>query len=77
MGERNIKNNLLFFAILYSNEKGNCTKSKYTNHRSGSYIPKGKSLRWIKKTQGTNKIDGFCPASVLVSSKHETYRGAV
>ncbi|GFW59864.1 uncharacterized protein TNCV_2917461 [Trichonephila clavipes] len=34
-------------------------------HRSGVYISKGKGLRHLK-TQGSNKIDGYCPDEIKV-----------
>lgn len=34
-------------------------------HRSGNYIAKGKGLRHLKM-KGSNKINGFCPASMKV-----------
>lgn len=38
----------------------------YTCHRSGSYIPQGKGLRHLK-TQDSLKINGTCPAGILVT----------
>ncbi|GFW38667.1 uncharacterized protein TNCV_3880341 [Trichonephila clavipes] len=40
-------------------------KKHFVCHRSGVYISKGKGLRHIK-TQGSNKIDGYCPAEIKV-----------
>lgn len=41
------------------------TLINYYCHRSGTFIPKGKSVRRLK-LQGSNKINGFCPASMKV-----------
>lgn len=38
---------------------------EYICHRSGNYISKSKGLRHLK-VQGSNKINGFCPASIKV-----------
>ncbi|GFX59868.1 MULE domain-containing protein [Trichonephila clavipes] len=40
-------------------------KKHFVCHRSGVYISKGKGLRHLK-TQGSNKIDGYCPAEIKV-----------
>lgn len=37
----------------------------YTCHRSGNYVTRGKGVRHLK-TQGSNKIGAFCPASIKV-----------
>lgn len=45
-----------------------CKNHKYLSlicHRSGKYLPVGKGLRHLK-TQGSNKINGFCPASIKI-----------
>ncbi|GFX21481.1 hypothetical protein TNCV_1398951 [Trichonephila clavipes] len=39
----------------------NGKKHHFVYHHSGVYISKGKGLRHLK-TQGNNKIDGYCPA---------------
>ncbi|GFV49208.1 uncharacterized protein TNCV_237421 [Trichonephila clavipes] len=43
----------------------NGKKHHFVCHRSGVYISKGKGLRHLK-TQGSNKIDGYCPAEIKV-----------
>ncbi|GFU11775.1 uncharacterized protein TNCV_4969661 [Trichonephila clavipes] len=43
----------------------NGKKHHFACHRSGVYISKGKGLRHLK-TQGSNKIDGYCPAEIKV-----------
>lgn len=43
----------------------NKTIIKYSCHRSGYYVSKGKGLRRLKR-KGSNKINGFCPASMIV-----------
>ncbi|KAB0804500.1 hypothetical protein PPYR_01470 [Photinus pyralis] len=48
----------------YSTEKNKILK--YVCHRSGYYKRKGKGIRHIK-TQGTKKIDGFCPAGIKLT----------
>jgi hypothetical protein len=40
---------------------------QYYCHRSGNYIPRGNGLRHLK-TQGSNKINAYCPASIKVIS---------
>ncbi|EFA06433.2 hypothetical protein TcasGA2_TC009313 [Tribolium castaneum] len=45
--------------------KDGTTIIKYCCHRSGKYVARGKGLRHLK-TQGSNKIDGFCPARLKV-----------
>nr|XP_008192473.1 PREDICTED: uncharacterized protein LOC103312776 [Tribolium castaneum] len=45
--------------------KDGTTIIKYCCHRSGKYVASGKGLRHLK-TQGSNKIDGFCPARLKV-----------
>ena len=40
-------------------------KYYYICHRSGSYIAEGKGLRHLK-TQGSKKIDGYCPSEIKV-----------
>lgn len=51
----------------------NRTIIKYVCHRSGNYISKGKNLRHLK-TQGSNKINGFCPACIKVEIKNNKYQ---
>ncbi|KAB0799012.1 hypothetical protein PPYR_06892 [Photinus pyralis] len=51
----------------YSTEKNKILK--YVCHRSGYYKRKGKGIRHIK-TQGTKKIDGFCPAGIKLTVCH-------
>lgn len=46
-------------------KKGTSTFIRYTCHRSGTYIPRGKRLRHLK-TQGSNKINAYCPAYIQV-----------
>lgn len=41
-------------------------KASYICHRSGFFKPKGTGKRHLK-TQGSKKIDGFCPAGLKVS----------
>ncbi|XP_056633995.1 uncharacterized protein LOC130443413 [Diorhabda sublineata] len=43
----------------------NKTIIKFNCHRSGYYVAKGKGLRRLKR-KGSNKINGFCPASMVV-----------
>ncbi|GFR03261.1 uncharacterized protein TNCT_74251 [Trichonephila clavata] len=49
-------------AISLKNEK---KTHHFVCHRSGFYVSKGKGLRHLKK-QGSNKIDGYCPAEIKV-----------
>lgn len=50
----------------------NKTIIKFVCHRFGNYISKGKGLRHIK-TQGSNKINGFCPACIKVEVENNKY----
>ncbi|GFQ86650.1 uncharacterized protein TNCT_279421 [Trichonephila clavata] len=43
----------------------NGKKHHFVGHRSGFYVSKGKGLSHLK-TQGSNKIDGYCPAQIKV-----------
>lgn len=49
----------------FSTKDNNKTVIKYFCHRSGNFFSKGKGLRHLK-TQGSNKINGFCPASLKI-----------
>lgn len=40
-------------------------KIQFVCHRSGDYVPTGKGLRHLK-TQGSNKINAYCPANIEV-----------
>lgn len=56
-----------------SSEKGNQIYSYYKCHRSGFYNSKSTGQRHIK-TQGSNKINGYCPASINVIESKVTKR---
>lgn len=45
------------------------TATKYVCHRSGQYVQRGRGLRKLKKN-GSNKIDGCCPACITVHVYH-------
>ncbi|XP_075224308.1 uncharacterized protein LOC142326071 [Lycorma delicatula] len=45
---------------------GNVIKHYFICHRSGHYVPEGKGRRKLK-SQGSQKINGTCPASILVN----------
>ncbi|CAG9831208.1 unnamed protein product [Diabrotica balteata] len=54
------------FVKMYGSKKiGNCTTTNYNCHRSGIYKKKGQNIRKLK-TQGSNKINGYCPARINV-----------
>lgn len=55
----------------YTNNKKSITR--YVCHRSGYYISKGMGLHHLK-TQGSNKIDGFCPAGIKVEINNNKCR---
>lgn len=44
--------------------------STYMCHRSGYYTPVGKGSRHLKM-QGTNKINGFCPAAITLKVQND------
>lgn len=46
------------------------TFKQYICHRTGTYIPEGKGLRHLK-TQGSNKINAYCPANIQVFEKND------
>ena len=46
-------------------QRKNVRKIKYTCHRSGNVTKKGKNIRALK-TQGSNKINAYCPAEMNV-----------
>lgn len=55
------------FVNMHGFQKGaNCKKIKYTCHRSGNIRKRGKNIRSIK-TQGCNKINGYCPAEMSLT----------
>ncbi|XP_008180456.1 uncharacterized protein LOC103308587 [Acyrthosiphon pisum] len=56
-----------------SSEKGNQIYSYYKCHRSGFYNSISKGQRHLK-TQGSNKINGYCPASINVIESKVTKR---
>lgn len=49
----------------FSTKDNNKTVIKYFCHRSGNFFSKGKGLRHLK-TQGSNKMNSFCPASLKI-----------
>ncbi|KAJ8910233.1 hypothetical protein NQ315_015925 [Exocentrus adspersus] len=54
------------FVKMYGSKKAtNCTTINYNCHRSGLYKKKGINIRKLK-TQGTNKIGGYCPARMNI-----------
>ncbi|XP_050499982.1 uncharacterized protein LOC126880257 isoform X1 [Diabrotica virgifera virgifera] len=48
------------------------TKLEYYCHRSGYYKARGENIRHLKR-QGTNKINGYCPANLKVTIKNGKY----
>lgn len=48
------------------NDHSNKTFIHYKCHRNGNYISKGTGLRHLK-TQGSNKINGYCPSCINVT----------
>lgn len=53
------------FVIEYSNITDKKVIKNFICHRSGKYMPEGMGKRHLK-TQGSCKIDGFCPSSIKV-----------
>ncbi|XP_050506518.1 uncharacterized protein LOC126884577 isoform X1 [Diabrotica virgifera virgifera] len=54
------------FVKMYGSKKtSNCTTTNYNCHRSGIYKKKGMNIRKLK-IQGSNKINGYCPARINV-----------
>nr|XP_023028933.1 uncharacterized protein LOC111517119 isoform X1 [Leptinotarsa decemlineata] len=58
----------LFIKNRASQNSTNSTKIVYECHRSGNYTAKGKGKRRLK-SQGSNKINAFCPASIAVTQE--------
>ncbi|KAJ8971715.1 hypothetical protein NQ317_006017 [Molorchus minor] len=58
------------FIKQFSKSLSNGTLTEYICHRSGKFISKGKGLRRLK-TQGSNKINGFCPAKIRLVEDDE------
>lgn len=50
-----------YFVIESTSATQNYIKKKYRCHRSGNFISESKGLRHLK-TQGSNKINAYCPA---------------
>lgn len=63
------KYNLMFGSDKYIPNISGCASKKtlyYSCHRSGYFSSKGKGVRHLK-TQGSKKIDGYCPSQMKVT----------
>lgn len=65
--EKNTKSSFVKPYTSYSTQDAKMTK--YICHRSGNFTSKSKGTRHLK-TQGSNKINGFCPAGLKVTEKN-------
>lgn len=59
-----------YIKIRGSSKYAKSTRIDYRCHRSGEYKSKGKGIRQLK-TQGSNKIGGFCPAEITVNIQND------
>ncbi|KAB0790625.1 hypothetical protein PPYR_14939, partial [Photinus pyralis] len=64
--EKEKQSNELFVKPYGTDKNKKFTTTKYKCHRSGFYKSKGKHLRHLK-TQGSKKINGYCPAEMSVT----------
>lgn len=62
----------LFINAHGSYKTKNQVKTKYVCHRSGFYKSKGNGMRRLK-TQGSSKINGYCPAEMCIKIMEGKY----
>ncbi|XP_048526625.1 uncharacterized protein LOC109543670 isoform X1 [Dendroctonus ponderosae] len=65
------KKTISSFVKNYSKKSSLGITTKFICNRSGNYVPKNTKRLRILKTQGTNKINAFCPASMKLVVDNE------